>query len=260
MLLHIVGHFMKLSEYVYLVGSGEVGLSSSLDCHVYLIGDKSGLVMVDAGAGVDSRVLMVNVEKEGFSPRNVEQLVITHCHSDHACGGAEIKAATGCEVLASAEDAPYIEHGSDNELGLGVCKKAKWYPDDYEYKHCKIDRTLKTDAVLTLSTCKIRTMVLKGHSYGVVCLVADFGSTRRAFFSSDTVFIGGTIGLGNWPGSGLDAYRATIGKVAGLNVGELYPGHGLWTLRDGQKHLDKAVDNLSYGWVPPIGSHNHPVY
>lgn len=251
---------MKLSEYVYLIGSAEVGLSTSLDCHVYLIGDERGLIMVDAGAGIDSRLLISNVEKEGFNPRNIKYLVITHCHSDHACGGAEIKAATGCEVLSSAQDAPYIEHGSDDELGLGVCKRANWYPPDFEYKHCKIDRTLRDDDVLPLSTGKITTRVLKGHSYGVVCLVADFGTSRRAFFSSDSVFMGGTIGLGNWPGSGLDGYRATISKVSGLKVGELYPGHGLWTLRDGQKHLDKAVDNLSYGWVPPIGSHNHPVY
>jgi len=89
----------------------------------------------------------------------------------------------------------------------------------------------------------------------------DFGTQRRrAFFSSDAVFIGGTIGLGNWPGSSLEAYRENIHKVQGLGVDELYPGHGLWTLRDGQKHLDKALNNLSYGWVPPIGSHNHPVF
>jgi glyoxylase-like metal-dependent hydrolase (beta-lactamase superfamily II) len=162
-------------------------------------------------------------------------------------------------VLASSEETVYIERGTDGELGLDVCKKANWYPRDYKYKHCKIDRQLTDGETLKLESCKMTPIIIAGHSYGVLCLLAEMG-TRRVFFSSDTAFFGGTIGLGNWPGSSLQAYRENIRKFSGLNVDELYPGHNLWTLKNGQMHLDKAVDNLTYGWVPPIGSHNHPVY
>lgn len=250
---------MKIAENVYMIGSGEIGLSNPLDCHVYLIGDKRGLAMIDAGAGVESEVLIANVKEEGFDPRGIKYLFLTHCHSDHACGGNDIKSETLCEVLASTEEIHYIERGTDEELGLGVCKKANWYPQDYKYVHCKVDRSLTSDETVTLESCRITSLIMPGHSYGVLCLLAELGK-RRILFSSDTIFFGGTIGLGNWPGSSLQAYRESICKLQGLGVNELYPGHGLWALKDGQRYLDKAVDNLTYGWVPPIGGHNHPVY
>jgi len=250
---------VRISENVYLVGSGEVGLSNRLDCHVYLVGNRLGLAMIDAGAGVDSERLLANVKKDGFDPRDIKYLFLTHCHSDHAAGGIEVKTKTSCQVLASAQEAPYIEGGTDQELGLDVCKKANWYPQDFKYKHCKIDRSLTDNETLELESCKITSLILPGHSYGVLCLLVELDE-RTAFFSSDTAFLGGTIGLGNWPGSSLQGYRENIWKFKDLGVDELYPGHGLWTLEDGQRHLDKAVDNMTYGWVPPIGAHNHPVY
>jgi hydroxyacylglutathione hydrolase len=250
---------VKIAEDVCLVGSGEIGLSNPLDCHVYLLGDEQDLAMIDAGAGVESEILLANIKKEGLDPKNVRYLFLTHCHSDHACGGSNIKLGTSCEVLASAEEAPYIERGTDEELGLGVCKKANWYPMDFQYRHCSVDRSLAEKETVKLENWKITSLIMPGHSYGVLCLLAELGK-RRIFFSSDSIFLGGTIGLGNWPGSGLKAYRESIRKLHGLEVNELYPGHGLWTLKGGQRHLDKAVDNLTYGWVPPIGSHNHPVY
>lgn len=250
---------MKISENVYLIGSGEVGLSNPLDCHVYLVGDKRGLAMIDAGSGTDSETLLTNVKREGFDLADLKYVFLTHCHSDHACGGSDIKSKTPCEVLASVDETLYIEGGSDQELGLDVCKKANWYPEDYRYKHCKIDRSLTDKETLEFENCKITSLILPGHSYGVLCLLVELGK-RRAFFSSDAVFLGGTIGLGNWPGSSLRVYRENIGKLKGLSVDELYPGHYLWALKNGQRHLDKAVDNMTYGWVPPIGSHNHPVY
>ena len=77
-------------------------------------------------------------------------------------------------------------------------------------------------------------------------------------FSGDAVFHGGTIGLGNWAGSNLEDYRRYIGRLSGLSVEGLYPGHFLWTLRDGQEHLDTAVANMASAWVPPAWQHQHP--
>jgi hydroxyacylglutathione hydrolase len=250
---------VKIAENVYLIGSGEIGLSNALDCHVYLIGEKHSLAMIDSGAGVDSQTLLLNVRREGFDPTEIKYLFLTHCHSDHACGGSDIKSATNCTVLASREETPYFELGSDKEVGLDVCKKANWYPQDYKYKHCKIDTSLIDTETMTLKSGNITAVVMPGHSYGVLCLLVEIGK-RRIFLSSDTLFFGGTIGLGNWPGSSLQTYRESISKLSGLAVDELYPGHGLWVLKEAQRYLDKAVDNLTYGWVPPIGSHNHPVY
>lgn len=250
---------MRISEGVYLVGSGEVRLSHRLDCHVYLLEDDEELAVIDAGSGVETDQILSNIISDGLEPAKIKHLFLTHCHSDHACGAAEIRSKTSCEVIASSEETQYIEHGSDTELGLDVCKKANWYPKDFEYKHCKIDRTANDGDDLRVGKHKITCVVFPGHSYGVLCLLVESGN-RRLFFSSDSIFMGGTIGLGNWPGSDLQSYRANISKLGNLMIDELYPGHMLWTLKEGQKHVLKAIDNLSYGWIPPIGGHNHPVY
>jgi len=250
---------VKLSDNVYLVGSGEIRLSNPLDCHVYLLEYDAELALIDAGIGIDTDQILSNIVKDGFEPKNIKYLFLTHCHSDHASGGSEIRSKTSCEVIASNLETEYIEHGSDAELGLDVCKKANWYPSDFQYKHCKVDRPLENGETITLVNHRITSVVFPGHSYGVLCLLVQSGN-KRLFFSSDSVFIGGTIGLGNWPGSGLQSYRENISKLRDLMVDELYPGHMLWTLKEGQKHLLKAIENLSYGWVPPIGGHNHPVY
>jgi glyoxylase-like metal-dependent hydrolase (beta-lactamase superfamily II) len=95
-----------------------------------------------------------------------------------------------------------------------------------------------------------------GHSKGSTCYLLRQGE-RRILFSGDTVFLGGTIGLGNWPGSSLDDYRQYVGRLSGLAVDTLLPGHFLWTLEDGQEHLDRAVENLKLAWVPPAWEHHH---
>lgn len=45
---------MKLTDNVYLVGSGEIGLTNQYDCHVYLIDGGSDAVLIDAGVGIES--------------------------------------------------------------------------------------------------------------------------------------------------------------------------------------------------------------
>ncbi len=241
-----------------MIGSGEIRLSHPLDCHVYLLEDEGELAVIDAGSGVGTEQILSNVVKHGLDPKRIKYLFLTHCHSDHACGAIDIKSKTSCEVVASKQEAQYIASGSDAELGLDVCKKAKWYPQDFRYRHCSVDRAVTDGEVLRLGKHKINCVVFPGHSYGVLCLLFE-SENRRLFFSSDSVFIGGTIGLGNWPGSDLQSYRENISRLRNLAIDELYPGHMLWTLEEGQKHLMKAIDNLSYGWVPPIGGHNHPV-
>jgi hydroxyacylglutathione hydrolase len=250
---------LKISEEIHLIGSGEIRLSNPLDCHVYLLHDEEGLAMIDAGSGRDPKALLANIRKDGFDPGDVKYLFLTHCHADHAAGGSAIRDLTSCEVITSVEETPYIEHGSEEELGLDVCKKAKWYPEDFTYAHCNVDRSISNGDIIALGKSKIKALIIPGHSYGVLCLLVEFGG-RTAFFSSDVVFLGGSIGLGNWPGCSLGSYRENVSRVKGLGVDELYPGHHLWTVAQGQEHLNKAADNLTYGWIPPIGSHNHPVY
>jgi hydroxyacylglutathione hydrolase len=248
---------MKVAKRVFMVGSGQIGISNFMDCHVYLIDTEGGLALIDAGVGIETEQILENIRQEGFNPGHVRWLLITHSHADHAGGSWWIRREIGCEVIAPRIEDEILEKGTDEKLGLDIAKRSGIYPGDYSFHHCRVDRSVEDGESLKLGKAQILTIQIPGHSWGSACYLLEFNGWR-ALFSSDVVFYGGTIGLGNWPGSNLEGYRKNIGKLANLGVEALFPGHFLWTLRNGQKHLDTAVENLKSAWVPPAWQHNHP--
>ena len=42
---------VRITRDVYMVGSGQLGLSNALDCHVYLLDGGEALALIDAGGG-----------------------------------------------------------------------------------------------------------------------------------------------------------------------------------------------------------------
>ena len=64
-------------------------------------------------------------------------------------------------------------------------------------------------------------------------------------FSGDVVFYGGMLGLNNAEGCSLADYREDIGKLSKLKIDALLPGHAVFILRNGQKHIDRAARKLA---------------
>src|SRR5262249_22193728 len=99
------GASVKLSDRIYLVGSGGLGfdLSDPFDCHVYLLDGGGELALVDVGAGMGAEAIVENVRREGLDPRRIRHLILTHAHGDHAGGAARMR-------LLASEAAVYISH------------------------------------------------------------------------------------------------------------------------------------------------------
>ncbi len=249
---------MRITQRIYMVGSGQVGLSHATDGHIYLLDAGRQLILVDAGAGQDPTRIIQNIREEGLNERAVAYLLLTHSHADHAGGAKALKALTGAEIICSEVEAGLLTSGSDEELGLDRARRSGIYPPDYVYDHIEADVRVRSGQELRIGALVIRAIEVPGHSLGSICYLVEDGGYRM-LFSGDTVFHGGTIGLGNWAGSSLEDYRRYIGRLAGLGVEALLPGHFLWTLRDGQAHLDKAIENLEQAWVPPAWQHQHPL-
>ena len=246
---------MRLTTEVYLVGDGDRGLSHHLDCCIYLVDCGSAYVMIDSGAGLETDQVLSNVKTDGVDLNRVKYLLVTHSHADHACGASYFQANVDLEVCAPDREANFMDKGSDEELGLDVAR-GSIYPDDFKYIHCKPDIVLVDSEQLKVGNKTFKLIQVPGHSPGIGCILVN----DHVLFSSDVVFHGGTVGLGNWLGCDLTEYRKNIGKLHDLRVRELFPGHFLFTLRDGQTHLEKATKNLNGPWVPPAWQHNHPLY
>ena len=247
---------MQIAKGVYLVGSSDIGLSQG-DCHVYLLDGGGELALIDAGVGTQPELILENIRADGFDSGRIAWILLTHAHADHAGGCLAMQEATSAHVVTTAEEGRLLAEGTDEELGLDAARRSGIYPDDYVYAHVRPDQTVSHGDALYVGESTVRVIVVGGHSVACACYLVEVGGIK-ALFSSDVVFHGGTIGLGNWAGSSLEAYRRDIDRLTGLGVDALFPGHYLWTVRGGQAHLDKAVSNLREAWVPPAWQHMHP--
>ena len=243
-----------------MIGSGQIGLSNPMDCHLYLIeGGEGELALVDAGVGLEPELIIENIRQAGFDENDIKYLLLTHGHSDHAAGCKYMKEQTGCKIVTTEVEARLLEKGTDEELGIDITKRSGIYPEDFVYPHTKADLIVKDGDKIKVGKYEISALVVPGHSPGPACFFFN-QNDYRIMFSGDVVFFGGTIGLGNWPGSTLADYRENIGKLINLSVDALLPGHFLWTLKGGQGHLDTAIANLKEAWVPPLWQHQHPAF
>ena len=75
----------------------------------YLIRHSSGVVLVESGPGSTLPALEAGLAKEGFSPRDVTHVLLTHIHLDHA-GAAGWFSQQGAQIIVHPVGAPHMLH------------------------------------------------------------------------------------------------------------------------------------------------------
>ena len=242
---------MKLSDEVYIVGSGRngLGISNEYDCHVYLMDGGEELALIDAGVGMDVQKILDNVAAEGLKVDRITRIFLTHAHADHSGGCAEIKSMLETLVVASPAEADFLRQANEEELGLEFARSAGWYPSDYQLQPCEVDVEVTDGEQITFGDLQITVIATPGHSRGSVCYLVE-GKTATYLFTGDTVFLRGLISLLNAPGSSLQDYNRSIKKLADLGVDALLPGHQGICLGGGQEHIDKAIEAFEDLAVP----------
>jgi glyoxylase-like metal-dependent hydrolase (beta-lactamase superfamily II) len=74
-------------------------------------GGEDGVVVVDTGVAGSGAAILGAVGAIGKSAGDVRHVVVTHCHSDHAGGLAELKRATGAAAWMHEVDAALVRRG-----------------------------------------------------------------------------------------------------------------------------------------------------
>jgi len=249
---------MKLTEEIHLVGSGSAGISltDDFDCHVYLINGGDELALVDVGAGMGVSEILHNVEADGFRPSAIKKVLITHTHADHGGGAAKFRERLDAAFYVSEIEAPFLREGDEDAVGLTKARQDGFYPPDYRLEPCPVDVALNDGEAFHVGDLIITAILLPGHSTGSMMYLME-GKQGRTLFSGDTVLFGGMISLLNCVGSSLEDYRKHIGKLSGLNVRGLMPGHLNFCVNNGQQQLDLAVEAFKGLGVPTnmIGRH-----
>ncbi len=173
---------------------GGRGLTDPSDAAVYLVrfGDKAALI--DAGTGRDHSQLMTHIA-ECLEPNvQLEYLLLTHCHFDHAGGAQAVRDAYGCRIVAHELDAVYLESG-DNRVTAAALHGARLEPFAVDI------RLQGKESILDIGTGKVTALHCPGHSPGSVVYTTDLdgqfilfgqdvsGPIHSDFLSDETLYL-----------------------------------------------------------------------
>lgn len=239
---------MKLNQAIALVASGDMSLSMThpSDCNAYLVDCGGACILVDTGVGLASGRIADLIDNAKMPP--VAYILITHHHADHTGGLRYMKQRYGAVAVAPAEEADSIEQADEQAMGLDVAKRAGYYPQDYLFQGCSVDRRVKPGEQLRVGTQTVEVYSAAGHSLGGVCY---YFPKMQTLFVGDLLLHGGLISLQNIPGANLAAYSDSVIGLETLAVEGFFPGHGCFSLKNGKRHILQAAERFRSLGIPP---------
>ena len=246
---------MKLTRDVYVVGGGRFGfgISGPLDCHVYVLDGGGGdLALIDPGLGLagDFDQVLQNMRDDDLDPAGCARSSLRTITATMSALRARPGERLDAEVLASHVAAPAIRTGDERAVALDVAKAAGFYPQDYHLPPCPVQRELREGDQVQVGQLTLDVWETPGHADGHLSFLMR-GGDRTYLIGADLVFWGGRILLQNIHDCRIDAYAASVAKVAALDFDALLPGHLQISLRNGKQHVEQAAAAFRQLGVPP---------
>ncbi|HYP06214.1 MAG TPA: metallo-beta-lactamase, partial [Bryobacteraceae bacterium] len=126
---------------------GPVYYIGTADLACFLITSPSGHILLNTGLADSAGMIRKNVESLGFKLADVKMLLTNQAHFDHVAAMAELKKATGAQMLATEGDKAVLEDGGRSDFFLGK---------DYWFAPVKVDRVLKDGESVKLGPNELR--------------------------------------------------------------------------------------------------------
>jgi metallo-beta-lactamase class B len=146
---------------LYYVGSNSLAS--------FLIATPQGLILINSSYERSVPVIQKSVEALGFKMADIKILLGSHAHGDHMEGDAAVKALSGAQVVAMAEDVPALER---------MRPGGKPHP---------IDRVIHDGDTVTLGGTTLVAHLTPGHSRGCTTWTVKVADGGR---SLDVVIVG----------------------------------------------------------------------
>ncbi|MGD0444084.1 MAG: subclass B3 metallo-beta-lactamase [Edaphobacter sp.] len=138
---------------------GNVYYVGSQDLASYLITTPNGHILINSSLVSSVPLIRKNVETLGFHFKDVKILLISHAHSDHAAGSAEIKRLTGAKYMVMDADVPVVESGGATDFQYGA-EAGSHFPVT------KVDRVLHDGDEVKLNGVVLVAHKTPGHTKG----------------------------------------------------------------------------------------------
>lgn len=194
-----------------MVGVHNIG-GVGFDSNIYLILDDA-IALVDAGTGMNFGFVRRKLADFGLRPSDVELVINTHCHFDHAGGDRDFVEA-GCKVAIHELEAELLRRG-DRKVTLAESFNERLEP-------IEVARELREGDCIELGELALEVLHTPGHTAGSICL---HERGRGLLFSGDTVFCAG-VGRVDLPTGDATALLRSLERLTKLEVRRLMPGHG----------------------------------
>ncbi|SFB71617.1 Glyoxylase, beta-lactamase superfamily II [Halobiforma haloterrestris] len=212
--------------------------------NAYVLAGEDTLALVDTGiATPDVRAdLRDGLAERGYEFADVDDVVLTHFHPDHAGLAGEIQAESDATVYVHEADAPLVE--GDSEALEALDRRRREYLEDWGVPEGPreellafleaadgiegdpVDATPIEDGdVLEVGGRRLETVHAPGHAAGLCCFEIDDGSEA---FVGDAVLpvytpnVGGADVRVDRP---LAKYLETLRTIAGRDYDRVWPGH-----------------------------------
>jgi metallo-beta-lactamase class B len=130
----------RIAGNIYYVGTNSLA--------TFLIATPQGHILINSSYERNVPVIQKSVEALGFKMSDVKILLGSHAHGDHMEGDAAVKALSGAQVVAMAEDVPALER---------MRPGGKPHP---------IDRVIHDSDTVTLGGTTLTAHLTPGHSRG----------------------------------------------------------------------------------------------
>lgn len=220
----MASNIVQITNEIYQVGGPE--LTAPEDAAIYLVRFDSHAALIDAGCGRATNRLLENIAAAETDPKDVEYLLITHCHFDHTGGARSLRDGLGCAVVMHALDARFLEVG-DNEVTAATWYGARLQP-------CSVDRRLTgEDENISLGERTIRAVHIPGHSPGSVAYLTS-SSGLKILFAQD---VHGPLHPSLL--SNAEDYLASLQRLIDLDADVLCEGH--YGIYKGKENIARFV-------------------
>jgi hydroxyacylglutathione hydrolase len=197
------------------------------DTKVYVLFEAGRVVVIDAAMPGREAVVWRYLDSLGYTPKELDEIWLTHADIDHMGSVAALKAGSGARVVAHRADAPLVDGRADRELGQvplsGTYQKLfNWTVRTlFRYQPTPVDRLVEDGEDLG----SWQVVHTPGHTPGSVCF---YHSERKIIIVGDALnFRRGRLGAPP-PLFSPDMTEAqvSIDKIAALDFEICCFGHG----------------------------------
>ena len=242
---------MKVNDDLYALPLTTELMNGPTTLNLALILDeRHGPTLVDAGMPGQLDALSAALSEASLSVTDLRRVIVTHQDLDHIGSLAEVVRLSGAEVLAHAEDAPYIDgrlpllklpSPEQREAMLaGMPPKARAMFSQ-PLVPIKVDRTLEDGERLELAG-GVRIIFTPGHTPGHISLYLE---RSRTLISGDalTSAEGTLAGPRERVTPDLAQAHASVAKLAKLDIDTILTYHG-GVVENGGEQLRKLTATL----------------